>query len=269
MVTVSSLLQSPSNIEVTEVRLDWDKATVMMMYTTRNGESKVVRHTNKSLIAQVFSPMGTSNNWFDQNVSLQGFTMYFLSEYSDTDLITALDDTKVPNAVLYPWQVWMLSQSSLLEVHDLSQLRVIVTGGAILGPTISRELQEKLPSIRFIRESYGLKETGLLTYNYPKYDRSGSSVPDDHLMPVGLPNMWTSFKIIDRITASPAGPDLQGELCVKTAQISCGYLGQPQSLLDSEGYFHTGDLGYYDRDGIIHFVEQVTLQSGQSDHSSG
>ena len=135
MVTVSSLLQSPSNIKVTEVRLDWDKATVMMMYTTRNGESKVVRHTNKSLIAQVFSPKGTSNNWFDQNVSLQGFTMYFLSEYSDTDLITALDDTKVPNAVLYPWQVWMLSQSSLLEVHDLSQLRVIVTGGAILGPT--------------------------------------------------------------------------------------------------------------------------------------
>ena len=103
MVTVSSLLQSPSNIKVTEVRLDWDKATVMMMYTTRNGESKVVRHTNKSLIAQVFSPKGTSNNWFDQNVSLQGFTMYFLSEYSDTDLITALDDTKVPNAVLYPW----------------------------------------------------------------------------------------------------------------------------------------------------------------------
>ena len=281
VVTVSSLLESPPDIKVKEVRLDWDKATVMLLYTTRNGESKVVKHTNKSLTAQVFSPKGASNNWFDQNVgdcllcaswffhfqgllsfalcSLQGFTMFFLSEYSDTDLITALDDTKVPNAVLYPWQVRMLSQSSQLEVHDLSQLRVIVTGGAILGPTISRDLQEKLPSIRFIRESYGLKETGLLTYNYPKYDKSGSSVPDDHLMPVGLPNMWTSFKIIDRITASPvAGPDMQGELCVKTPQLSSGYLGHPQSLLDNEGYFHTGDLGYYDRDGIIHFVEQVT-----------
>ena len=185
--------------------------------------------------------------------------MFFLSEYSDTDLVTALVDTKVPNAVLYPWQVRMLSQFNMLEVHDLSQLRVIVTGGAILGPTISKELQEKLPSIRFIRESYGLKETGLVTYNYPRYDKSGAnSVPDDHLMPVGLPNMWTSFKIIDRITSSPvAGPDLQGELCVKTCQLSPGYLGHEESLLDSEGYFHTGDLGYYDKDGIIHFVEQV------------
>ena len=47
-----------------------------------------------------------------------------------------------------------------------------------------------------IRESYGMKETGLLTFNYPKFDKSGpNTVPDDHLMPVGLPNMWTSFKV--------------------------------------------------------------------------
>ena len=46
------------------------------------------------------------------------------------------------------------------------------------------------------RESYGLKEAGLLTYNYPKFDKSGpNTVPDDHLMPLGLPNMWTSFKV--------------------------------------------------------------------------
>ena len=48
----------------------------------------------------------------------------------------------------------------------------------------------------FFRESYGLKEAGLLTYNYPKFDKSGpNTVPDDHLMPLGLPNMWTSFKV--------------------------------------------------------------------------
>ena len=45
----------------------------------------------------------------------------------------------------------MMSQSSGLDIFDLSQLRVIITGGSILGPTISKELQERLPSIRFIR----------------------------------------------------------------------------------------------------------------------
>ena len=32
----------------------------------RNGESKIIKHTNKTLTAQVFSPKGASNNWFDQ-----------------------------------------------------------------------------------------------------------------------------------------------------------------------------------------------------------
>ena len=65
-------------------------------------------------------------------------------------------------------------------------------------------------------------------------------------------------KIIDRVTGSPvSGPDLQGEICIKTCQMSPGYLDIKEDLLDSEGYFHTGDMGYYDKDGIIHFVEQV------------
>lgn len=42
--------------------------------------------------------------------------------------------------------------------------------------------------------------------------------------------------------------------------MSPGYLDIKEDLLDSEGYFHTGDMGYYDKDGIIHFVEQVGVE---------
>ena len=67
-------------------------------------------------------------------------------------------------------------------------------------------------------------------------------------------------QIIDRVTHTPVtGPDLQGEICIKTCQLFSGYMEETgaQKLLDNEGYFHTGDMGYYDKDGIIHFVEQV------------
>ena len=56
-----------------------------------------------------------------------------------------------------------------------------------------------------------------------------------------------------------SGPDLQGEICVKTCQLFSGYKDLDKEVLDSEGYFHTGDMGYYDKDGIIHFVEQVKM----------
>ena len=45
----------------------------------------------------------------------------------------------------------MLSQSATVEMFDLSHLKVIITGGSILGPTTSRELMERLPNLRFIR----------------------------------------------------------------------------------------------------------------------
>ncbi len=35
-------------------------------------------------------------------------------------------------------------------------------------------------------------------------------VADDHLIPLGFPNMWTVFKVVDRVTGEPvAGPDIQ------------------------------------------------------------
>ena len=95
-------------------------------------------------------------------------SLYFLSEYSDTELLTSLADTRLPNAVLYPWQARMLCQHPKLELYDLSYLKVrltpccyvsstacnvqvVITGGSILGPTTSRELQERLPNLRVIR----------------------------------------------------------------------------------------------------------------------
>ena len=48
---------------------------------------------------------------------------------------------------------------------------------------------------------------------------------------------------------------------MKTCQLMVGYKDKNDSFLDSEGYFHTGDLGYYDKDGVIHFIEKVSFIS--------
>ena len=264
---------------------DWDTSALSLSYTSRDGRSRVVQHTNKSLTFQVFGPKGTSNHWFDQFIgdtffcgnwffhftglqafalsAVQGLGMFSLSDYSDRALLGALQQHSIANAVLYPWQIRMLCHSPVLQEFDLSSLKALVSGGAILGPTARLEILERLPGLRGVRQAYGMKETGLLTFTYPRVEKSrgvgGVEVPDDHLMPLGLPNMWTSFKVVDRLSGQPVcGPDTQGELCVKTPQLFLGYRGEQEDIVDSEGYFHTGDLGYYDKDGVIHFVEQIS-----------
>jgi len=261
----------------------WEVAPLLLLPTKRQGRDRLVMHSHRSLMAMAWGPKGTSNHWFDQMVgetlfcglwffhflglqclalsAIHGLSVCVLSEYSDQDLLQELQDQASSNAVLYPWQMRTLSQANL-DIYDLTALKVLMTGGSILGPTLRLDLLDRLPNLRYIRESYGMKESGLVTYSYPKTDKgrltNNNEVPDDHLMPVGLPNMWTSFKVVDRQSGLPVGgPDLHGELCVKSPQVMLGYLGEDEGPLDTEGYFHTGDLGYYDKDGVMHWVEQI------------
>jgi len=280
---VEELLQGEAGRGALGHSWDWDSSPLSLSYTSRNGVSRVVQHTNRSLTFQVFGPKGTSNHWFDQFIgdtffcgnwffhftglqafslsAVHGLTMTVLSDYSDRALLGTLQQHGIANAVLYPWQVRMLCQSPVLQEFDLSSLKTLVTGGAILGPTARLEILDRLAGLKIVREAYGMKETGLLTYTYPKVAQGCGQVklPDDHLMPLGLPNMWTSFKVVDRLSGQPVcGPDTQGELCVRTPQLLLSYRGEQEEVVDSEGYFHTGDLGYYDKDGVIHFVEQIS-----------
>ena len=152
------------------------------------------------------------------------------------------------------FQIRMLSQSPEVARFDLGSLKVILTAGSILSATIRMEAMERIPSLKYIREAYGMNECGLVTLTYPREKKNSVpggikaiDLPDDHIMPVGLPNMYTQIKIVNRLTDEPVqGPDEQGEICVKSPQCFKGYLNEDGSIFDQDGFYHTGDLGYYD-----------------------
>ena len=46
-----------------------------------------------------------------------------------------------------------------------------------------------------------------------------------------------------------------GELCVRGPTLFAGYYKEERTrTFDAEGFFHTGDLGWLDADGALHFV---------------
>ena len=64
---------------------------------------------------------------------------------------------------------------------------------------------ERFPSLRYIREAYGLNECGIITLTYPREKKNSVpgglkaiDLPDDHVMPVGWTNMYSQIKIINR-----------------------------------------------------------------------
>nr|CAH7753043.1 unnamed protein product [Callosobruchus chinensis] len=67
------------------------------------------------------------------------------------------------------------------------------------------------------------------------------------------------FQIVDLDTEQPVtGPNKKGEVRLKTDHIMNGYYKMDSSdAFDSEGYFRTGDVAYYDEDNCLFLVDRV------------
>jgi long-chain acyl-CoA synthetase len=119
----------------------------------------------------------------------------------------------------------------------LGALRYLISGGAALPRTLSREY-EKLGFP--ILQGYGLTETApVLSVNLPWKCRNAST---------GLPLPGIEVKIVD------PNPEGIGEIAVKGSNVMIGYYKNEEatSQILREGWLHTGDLGKIDREGFLY-----------------
>lgn len=66
------------------------------------------------------------------------------------------------------------------------------------------------------------------------------------------------LKIVNPDTEELLGPYQDGEIRVKGSTMMTGYLNKPLSdYFDSQGYGKTGDIGYYDSNGFVHYVDRL------------
>ena len=135
-----------------------------------------------------------------------------------------------------------------LEDYDLSTLRWLSSGGAPLAPDVEQEFRRRVPSVT-IRQGYGLTESAaLISTNPTDAVRSGS---------VGRPVPGTDVEIRDdEGRVLPAGE--AGEVCARSPGIMRGYWRAPDATAQTieDGWLHTGDIGYLDRDGYLYIVDR-------------
>ncbi len=115
-------------------------------------------------------------------------------------------------------------------------MRLIICGAAPINPQILKDFEAFGIQIIF---GYGLTECApLAIINHDKLHMAES---------VGVPIPGSEAKIIN--------PDPEtgvGEICVKGDMVMLGYYKNPEEtakVIDSDGWFHTGDLGYADKKG--------------------
>jgi HIP---CoA ligase len=136
--------------------------------------------------------------------------------------------------------------------HDISSLRLAVTGAADIPVDLIRRVREELPFERVLT-GYGLTEAGTVT---------GSADGDDfdHIATtVGLP--WPGFEVRTVTeTGADAAPGEPGEVVVRGETVMRSYLDDPDATaaaIDAHGFLHTGDLGTIDADGYLRIVGRI------------
>ncbi|KAJ8898455.1 hypothetical protein PR048_003815 [Dryococelus australis] len=67
-------------------------------------------------------------------------------------------------------------------------------------------------------------------------------------------------QVLDLKTGEPLGVNQEGELCFKGNLIMKGYLGDAgatAATIDTDGFLHTGDVGYIDADNYVYVVDRL------------
>lgn len=139
----------------------------------------------------------------------------------------------------------LLQQKSLAD-HDLSCIRLCISGSAPLPPDTFRRFQELTGAA--ILEGYGLTEASPITHINPR---------DPHrqkMGSIGLPLPGTDARIVDADKGgAPLPPGSEGELIVRGPQVMLGYWRKPDDTAATlrDGWLYTGDIAVMDEDGYF------------------
>lgn len=152
--------------------------------------------------------------------------------------------------VLSPTRLSLLFNHPNIDNYDLSSLKIIATGGSVLHVTLLQRVKQVIPTVN-IWCMYGASEVTnpiCAGFAHPKHPASPGQVMQGN-----------EIKIVDD-QGKPVDNGQQGEILVRRKIMFSGYYGsleKQSEVIDKDGWFHTGDVGYFDDDGYIYIVDRI------------
>ncbi|HYM99214.1 MAG TPA: AMP-binding protein, partial [Aestuariivirgaceae bacterium] len=166
------------------------------------------------------------------------------------EVLDTIDREKPTILIGVPTMYSALIAAHDIAKHDLSSLKVCISGGAALPGEIQRRF-EALSGCKLL-EGYGLSEASpVCTINPLEGGKAGS---------VGLPLPGTVIEIVSMENPDrPLGHNERGEVCVSGPQVMAGYANRAKENVDvfRGARLHTGDIGYLDEDGYLYIVDRI------------
>lgn len=179
-----------------------------------------------------------------------GGTTILIRQFDPQQVLSLLEREHVTIFAAVPTMYQMLTTAPNWETADLSSLRFCTSGGAPL-PVSLVEKYTREKNIRF-KQGFGMTEFGPGIFALAPEDairKAGS---------IGRPNFYVEAQVVGDGNRF-LGPNEPGELVLKGPSYCSGYFNNPEATaaaIDERGFFHTGDVAYYDDEGYFYIVDR-------------
>jgi fatty-acyl-CoA synthase len=247
-----------------------DDQLLRLMYTSgTESRPKGVMHSSRSLLWQYVSTIIAGSMTAD-DIEIHSMPLYHcaqLDNFLATDIylgatsiilprpdpqsvLRTIERYRVTNYFAPP-TVWIsLLRSPIFDEVDLTSLTKGYYGASAMPTEILRELRERLPDLR-LWNFYGQTEIA------PLASALGPDEQAHHPGAAGRPVANVETEILDE-SDTPVAPGTVGEIAHRSPHLMLGYLDDPVRTAEAfrGGWFHSGDLGYYDEFGLLHVVDR-------------
>lgn len=255
--------------DVPDCHIDDDQLLRVMYTSGTESRPKGVMHSSRSLMWQYISTI-VAGSMSGDDVEIHSLPLYHcaqLDNFLATDIylgatsiilprpepelvLRAIERYGVTNYFAPP-TVWIsMLRSPVFDEVDLSSLRKGYYGASAMPTEILHEIRRRLPNLR-LWNFYGQTEMA------PLASALGPDEQDTHAGAAGRPVVNVETVILDENDV-PVPEGTVGEIAHRSPHLMLGYLDDEDKTAQAfaGGWFHSGDLGFYDEHGLLHVVDR-------------
>lgn len=253
------------------VRCDADDLAILMYTSGTTGRAKGVQLTHGNIwwnginidsvadtrrsdvnlaVAPLFH-IGALNSFTLRSLARGGTTL-IRRKFDPDQTLRDLAEFRVNTFFAVPSMFAAIARVPGFADADLSELRNAVVAGAPVPPRLVLDYADRGV---MLQQGWGLTETaGAATYlpaelTVAKAGSAGKAMP------------FTEIRLTDPRTGRViTEPDMRGQVCVRAAHVTPGYWRNreaTEAAIDTNGWLHSGDIGYLDSDGCLFIVDRL------------